>query len=151
VGVAPVGELSRLLSCYSADINAQDVDGSKALHAAAEAGQAEAVELLITSKADLNVRPSPIHCASTLCTRQHFADASTWRSCAPITRTRHSTSRRAKATLRQQGYSWQREPTCTRSPASAPRLSTTRNGTNKMATGKAWRGSSNCSLRSPEA
>ena len=51
-------ELARLLACYPRedDVNARDHDGAAALHAAAEAGHAAAVDLLVDKRADVALR-----------------------------------------------------------------------------------------------
>mmetsp|Transcript_33839 Transcript_33839/g.55888 ORF Transcript_33839/g.55888 Transcript_33839/m.55888 type:complete len:387 (+) Transcript_33839:83-1243(+) len=62
---ADMEELARLLECYGQYVNAQDFDGSTALHSAAEAGHLEAVRLLLDRNADVhmktNCKDSAIH------------------------------------------------------------------------------------------
>lgn len=61
-------ELTRLLDCHAADIDAQDHDGTTALHAAAEGGCADAAALLLTRNADVNAAThcgdAPLHVAA---------------------------------------------------------------------------------------
>ena len=63
-----VAELSRLLTCVGQHINAKDWDGTTALHASAQAGEAEAAVLLLERGADANVRSNyedtPLHVAA---------------------------------------------------------------------------------------
>lgn len=63
-----VVELTRLLDCHAADIDAQDHDGTTALHAAAEAGATDAAVLLLTRRADINAAThcgdAPLHVAA---------------------------------------------------------------------------------------
>ena len=94
-------ELARLLACYprEADVNARDHDGAAALHAAAEAGHAAAVDLLVDKRADVALRTN--------------------------TMTPHSTWRRARATSPRRGSSSRAAPTCApRTASAAPRWET---------------------------
>ena len=94
-------ELARLLACYPRedDVNARDHDGAAALHAAAEAGHAAAVDLLVDSAPTLR--------------------------CGPTTTTRRSTWRRDRATSPWRGSSSRAAPTCAPPTASdAPRSET---------------------------
>ena len=71
-------ELARLLACYPRedDVNARDHDGAAALHAAAEAGHAAAVDLLVDKRADVALRTHYDDTALHLAARQgHLAAA----------------------------------------------------------------------------
>ena len=61
-------QLTQLLDCHAADIDAQDHDGTTALHAAAEAGCTDAAVLLLTRRADVNAATHcgdvPLHVAA---------------------------------------------------------------------------------------
>ena len=61
-------ELQRLLVCYAADVDSRDQDGTTALHAAAERGDADAAEMLLRAGADVaacsNCGDTPLHCAA---------------------------------------------------------------------------------------
>ena len=72
-----VGELARLLRCYAADVNSHDHDGTTALHAAAEAGHADAVELLIKRRADVHAVDNCEHRPLHLCAREGRLAAAT--------------------------------------------------------------------------
>ena len=65
-------ELARLLACYPRedDVNARDHDGAAALHAAAEAGHAAAVDLLVDKRADVALRTNYDDTALHLAARQ---------------------------------------------------------------------------------
>ena len=71
-------ELARLLARYPRedDVNARDHDGAAALHAAAEAGHAAAVDLLVDKRADVALRTHYDDTALHLAARQgHLAAA----------------------------------------------------------------------------
>ena len=61
-------DLERLLACYADDIDARDVDGATALHAAAAAGHATAMALLLEHGASVSVtnnyEDTPLHAAA---------------------------------------------------------------------------------------
>ena len=61
-------DLERLLACYADDVDARDVDGATALHAAAAAGHATAMTLLLEHGASVSVtnnyEDTPLHAAA---------------------------------------------------------------------------------------
>ena len=64
----PMPRLAGLLDCLADEVDAKDVDGSTALHAAAEMGRADAAALLIERRADVGamtrVGESPLYLAA---------------------------------------------------------------------------------------